>query len=252
LPRKRNLAASKGSPQKGYLFFFTLLLSGLTHGFSVNPARAEQSVADPAFLYGGEIQFDVTRNGNKVGFHSVRFDQEGSSFAVRSQFQLEIRFLFLSAFRYHYESNEFWENGRLVRLNSTVDDDGDKFEIKAEYQPSGLQISGPGGGVASARPLYPTTHWNAAVINEHSVLNTLTGQINKVRIRPTSQEEIETEQGPVWATRYAYSGDLDTEVWYDADGRWVKMKFKGRDGSDIEYVCRRCQGGNEGKSDHAG
>ena len=49
------------------------------------------------------------------------------------------------------------------------------------------------------------------------------------------------------ATRYAYTGDLDNEVWYDDVGRWVKMRFKGRDGSTIDYVCRRCQGGPAGK-----
>ena len=44
------------------------------------------------------------------------------------------------------------------------------------------------------------------------------------------------------ATRYAYSGDLKADVWYDDAGRWVKLRFRGRDGSVIEYVCRRCQG----------
>jgi len=53
---------------------------------------------------------------------------------------------------------------------------------------------------------------------------------------------VETERGDVFATHYVYSGELDTEVWYDDEGRWVKMRFKGRDGSTIEYVCRRCQG----------
>ena len=58
---------------------------------------------------------------------------------------------------------------------------------------------------------------------------------------------VATERGPVMATRYAYSGELQTEVWYDECGRWVKMRFAGRDGSIIDYVCRQCQGGGARK-----
>jgi geranylgeranyl diphosphate synthase type II len=57
-----------------------------------------------------------------------------------------------------------------------------------------------------------------------------------------AREYVATERGQVPATYYRYTGDLLAELWYDDDGRWVKMRFKGRDGSMIEYVCRRCQG----------
>ena len=62
------------------------------------------------------------------------------------------------------------------------------------------------------------------------------------------REPIPTERGDVVASRYSYTGDLaDTEVWYDDVGRWVKLRFLGRDGTPIEYACRRCQGGDKAK-----
>ena len=67
-------------------------------------------------------------------------------------------------------------------------------------------------------------------------------------INSSALENVVTEIGRIPATRFAYSGDLQNEVWYDDAGRWVKMRFKGRDGSTIEYVCRRCQGGPRGKA----
>ena len=54
---------------------------------------------------------------------------------------------------------------------------------------------------------------------------------------------VATERGGIPATHHAYTGDLSTEVWYDDAGRWVKMRFEAQDGSTIDYVCRRCQGG---------
>ena len=43
------------------------------------------------------------------------------------------------------------------------------------------------------------------------------------------------------AQRYRYFGDLSVDIWYDGDGRWVKMQFTAKDGSSIEYVCRSCR-----------
>ena len=90
-------------------------------------------------------------------------------------------------------------------------------------------------------PLFPTNHWNAGVLGQTRVLNTLTGKINNVSILSKGIETVSTENGPIKATRYVYSGDLDNEVWYDDLGRWVKMRFKASDGSTINYVCKSCQ-----------
>ena len=79
-------------------------------------------------------------------------------------------------------------------------------------------------------PILPTDHWNAAVLGNTRVLNTLTGIVNDVRINKLGRTEVATEVGQVSATHYAYTGDLQTEVWYDDAGSWVKMRFKGNDG----------------------
>jgi hypothetical protein len=44
----------------------------------------------------------------------------------------------------------------------------------------------------------------------------------------------------VEATHYKYEGEIQNDVWYDAEGRWVRMKFLGDDGSAIEFRCRKC------------
>ena len=64
-----------------------------------------------------------------------------------------------------------------------------------------------------------------------------------MRIDTVGKEPIMTERGEVMATKYLFSGELENTVWYDGAGRWVKMKFEGRDGIPITYNCRRCQGG---------
>ena len=213
------------------------------------PTELPGPANDPLSLYGEEIHFDVYREGKKVGFHRVRFSGGGRDVAVHSDFRLQIDVLFLTVFRYAYLSEGRWRQGRLDRLNVTLDDDGKRSAIDAVRVGDRLKVEYDGGTYTAALPIFPTNHWNAGVLAQDRVLNTLTGRLNNVRIEPAGRETVATERGDIVATRFVYSGDLATEVWYDDIGRWVKMRFNGRDGSPIEYACRRCQGGTPDRAE---
>jgi len=193
-------------------------------------------------LYGDEIRFDVYRAGEKVGFHRVSFESDERGLSVDTVFEIEIDFLFFTAYRFAYQSRSLWIDGKLSEIEADVDDDGTPFRLNATADGNGFTVESSNGTVRAETPLFPTNHWNAAVLGQERVLNTLTGQVNNVAITPVDRVRVETERGDISATHFLYSGDLDTEVWYDDDGRWVKMRFKARDGSTIDYVCRLCQG----------
>lgn len=208
---------------------------------AATPNLGAQSI-DPLQLYGPTIEFDVFRNGEQVGFHRVGFQSNGDSITAVSEFQIEINFLFFTAYSYNYRSEDQWQGGGLARLKAEVNDDGDLFSVAAVRDGDKINIRSTKENYTTAPPLYPTNHWNPGVLKQTRVLNTLTGRVNQVRIEPREREVIQTERGEITATRYAYTGELDTEVWYDDAGRWVRMRFNGKDGSEIDYVCRRCQG----------
>lgn len=198
---------------------------------------------DQAINSGDEIHFDVYRNGTRVGFHRVRFQAGDKGLAVEAQFQIQVTFLGITVYRYRYDSSALWTDGSLSAIRTTVDDDGAVLEVQARRIGRHFYVAAGDTAYETSAPLFPTNHWNAGVLGQNRVLNTLTGQVNNVHIAASGPDRVETERGPVAATHYAYTGDLQTDVWYDAAGRWVKMRFRGRDGSLIDYVCRQCQGG---------
>lgn len=207
------------------------------------------ALSDPVRLYDGEILFDVHRDGDPAGTHSVRFERNPEGLRVASRFELSINFLFFRAYRFDYRSEALWQDGNLVSIVAEVDDNGDRFRFDARREGKHLAVRTPERADFLLFPVFPTNHWNAEVLSRKRVLNTLTGLVNEVDIVSKGQERVETENGAVKATWYAYTGGLQTEVWYDAEGRWVKMRFEGRDGSSIDYICRRCQGGPVRKVD---
>jgi len=226
---------------------YTVILVSANLFLFASEARAKGKVTfdagtDPQALYGAGIDFDVYRKGEKVGYHRVRFHRDSKDLIVSSRFHLKIRFLFLTAFEYLYEAEGRWRDGHLQRLEAAVNDNGTQMSLAAERSGDLVAVKSADGTVTERAPIYPTNHWNVSVLPETRVLNTLTGEINDVRIERQGSEKVTTEAGEVSATRYAYTGDLEADVWYDDAGRWVKLRFAARDGSVIEYACRRCQG----------
>lgn len=206
---------------------------------SAMPAAA--STPDPLALYGDEIAFEVLRDGEPIGFHRATFEWQGDRLRVVSEMELAITFLSIPVFEYRYEAEEIWRGGELEDLRVRVEDDGEARQIEAARQDDVLLVQAPERHHRVEGGIFPTNHWNPAVLTEDRVLNTLTGNVNRVDIRPVGQERVAVADGEIEATRYVYDGELRTEAWYDPAGRWVKLRFEGSDGSDIEYRCVTCR-----------
>ena len=204
-----------------------------------NVIAAEAS--DPVSLYGKEIAFDVLREGEKVGRHTITFSRTSAQdLSVTSIFELKITFLTIPFYEFLYRSSALWRDGRLNTLDAHIDDDGQISTVQVSTKGPALRILGSNGPVEWIGTLYPTNHWNVRVLSQRHVLNTLSGEISWVKIAAQGRERIQAEGTWIEATRYQYSGDIDTTVWYDDAGRWVKMRFPAKGGSIIDYQCARC------------
>jgi len=196
---------------------------------------------DPLDLYGNALEFKVLRDGDEVGFHRVVFRSEDGSLIAESEFSLEVKVLFFTAYRYRYTSTDVWRNGCLVSVDATVDENGDQTAVRANSANQRLTITGPSGVETADAGIFPTNHWHAGVVDTERVINTITGKVADVRIIDDGVDWVMVNGETYPARRYHYTGDLRNTVWYDGDGRWVKMRFTAEDGSTIEYVCAQCR-----------
>jgi hypothetical protein len=203
------------------------------------PAYSELKPIDE---YDNKIGFDVVRNGEVVGQHVTTFSREGSDLVVESKMDLEITFLSVPIYSFNYRSLEKWSDGVLSHLDVDIKDGADQIKISSLLNAEGLTIIAPSGTFRVRGPIISTNHWNSDVLRQSRVLNTLTGKINQVKLINKGEERIPVKDSYILATRYDYSGELtDTSVWYDSRGSWSKLKFKARDGSNVEYICNTCE-----------
>jgi|GEM_PF-299172 len=196
---------------------------------------------DPVKRYGPELQFQIRRNDAPVGRHSVTFNQGRDGLQVIAQSNIDISFLGFNAYSFAYRSESMWQGNQLTRLSVTVDDDGKKTSVRATRDQDRLIVDGPDGIQTVPAGIFPTDHWHCGVLAGKSVLNTITGKANAVDITPYGSEMLRTTNGTIQATEFTYDGELETNAWYDHQGRWVGLQFKARDGSTITYRCMNCQ-----------
>jgi hypothetical protein len=206
---------------------------------SIGSAAAQDR--DPLRLYGRDIDFEIVRNGTSVGEQRVSFAVRPDGALVANEVSdIVVRLLGIPVYRFHYEGVGVWRGGRLEELQATTNDDGTVNHVTVREGDRDTLIEGTAGRFDLPRRLLAGAHWNADVLRQTELINTITGKVDRVSIKAEGTDPVAVPGGQVEAKRFVYHGDLDFTAWYDDSGRWVGLRFAGKDGSVIDYKCRRC------------
>jgi hypothetical protein len=231
----------------------TATIALIVSGTAGTPAVAQE------FPYGRNLTFDVYRNGQPIGQHTLTFQHDGANRTVTITVDLTVRALGIVAYRYQHNSKEVWSNNALQALEARTDDNGQKYSVNVKRGSDGLLVErqSPAASAAAATTsdqglqpatfarevlpasLLPTTHWNVSQVGQSTLLNTQYGTSSKTQVTMVGREPVKLANGTeVQATRYHYTGDIRMDQWFDGRGRWVKSSFPAHDGSSIDYVLR--------------
>ena len=181
--------------------------------------------------------YEVLRNGKQIGTHDISFHREGDTLKVVSETRMKVKFLFITAYKYHYRSTEVWSEAGLESVVTKVDDNGEVAET--EIRRAGdvyLAEDSSGHELPVDVGFMTTNHWNADVLGVDTLFNTITGHLNKVRISQSDAKETAVPNGQTYAVR----GELEINTAYDQKGNWLGMNFRHSDGSLIEFRCTSC------------
>lgn len=213
--------------------FFAIAIIALPSSAETSSVSAEAPVWTP--YDGAEISFDVLRKGKPFGKHIVRFQvDDEDNFSVRTDVDLKVKIGPFTAFRYELDSDETWQNGRLVRLTGKTNDDGDKAFVDADIEDNQLSIDGSAFKGSVPLGIIPSSHWNIMQVRSEQMLSTESGEILNMQIKSKGPETLTIGGQAIETQRYLLDSDIDIDLWYDNTGRWVKLTFDAR-GQTIEY-----------------
>ena len=167
--------------------------------------------------------FRITRSGSDIGRHSVTVSREGDLVRARTEIDIAVKFLGITAYRYELAYTEVYQNGLLQSFNATANDDGDREYVNAVRQGDMLQIdgsdySGPASGAA-----VPTSYWRQPALNTTPWISAQDGEILRVSTTETPPLPHSPSGARVW--RATDNGKYTVDIWYDAAGDWTGCSF---------------------------
>lgn len=201
--------------------------------FADNKPRVDSR--NPGIAYGNEARYGIYRKNKRIGDHTLRFSSEADKLKVEVESRIKVTVLKVPVYRFDYQSAEIWLDGVLQEVTASVNDNGDKHTVAAKRNDEIMMLTDSESNKTPSTLNYTSNHWNINVLKQDVLFNTLTGRANKVQAQALGSTTLMINQQSIEANHFRYAGDLDTDVWYDTADRWVMLRFKGEDGSIIEY-----------------
>lgn len=184
------------------------------------------------------LRFTVLRDGDPIGSHRLQFQNGTDGLKVAIDTDVVVKILVVPVYRFKHHDEEVWKDGHLVALSSVTNDDGTPHHLKVAADGKGLEVNGDDKASLLPTSTIPASLWNPATVTQAALMNTLDGHPMSVKVKDLGTESVSVHGQPRPAHHYAVTGDLAREVWYDADGTLVQVRFKAQDDSDIRYVLK--------------
>jgi hypothetical protein len=208
--------------------------------FAASEARSEQSGPPQlaALPPTGRFDYDVIREGDRIGTHSVVFRRDGRNLAIATRTEIAVQLLGITLYRFRYEAEEDWIDGRLNRLTSRTDNDGEALTV--DLASSAGRLRGTCNGVALDLPadLLLISPWHPDFVRQSVILDQYKCVERKVRATDRGIEPVAAGTQTIATRHYAITGELQRDLWYGPDGQTVRVLMPARDGSQITLVMR--------------
>lgn len=197
---------------------------------AINPARAETT------------RFVITRDGDRIGTSTIEIDRTGDDVTVSTATDLAVNVLFFTAYRFKQMTTEHWSNGHLVNLNATTDNNGTRHKVAALSNGDQLQLTVDGKTRRLDNDIVPSTLWNPEFLRHSAMLDVGDGKVMRVSVTDNGVDTLRLGDKEVRAHHYTIEARYSEGVWYDDQGRLVRVRVIGPDGSVILYTPKDSHG----------
>lgn len=188
------------------------------------------------------LDFTVYRDGSDIGTHSYAISQHGDETLVEVSTDIQVKVLFVTAYKFIHASKEVWKNGKLIQLNSTTDDDGDDKALNVKAQGDALtadsMVKGQDRRQTADANVVPASLWKKDIVKQTAVLNTLDGTLMNINVEDLGIDEVEAGGAKIEAQHYSITGELTRELWFDGAGDLVRVRFPDKTGTEIVYALK--------------
>ena len=184
------------------------------------------------------FKFNLSLDDEIIGTHKIHLKQDDATDVWRHETNINIR-VSLGIFgdiTYDHRCIEEWDQGRLLKLSSNTDDDGEKFQVSGQTDGDEFVTVGPNGRYRSPGRLMTTNGlWTESFCNQEEVIDAVTGGVIGVVIDPITTRRRRRKENQRQLNSYdVVSAKITGELLYDSAGIWSGGILQ-KSGQEIEY-----------------
>jgi hypothetical protein len=172
-----------------------------------------------------------------IGTLTIVSTRRGDERVYDQTLHIAVKLLFVTAYHQDSERKEAWRGDRLISYDAKTDDDGKKNTIVGRAQGDKFVIDGPAGHIAAPATVYPSNPFDPGIVHATLVMDTGSGKLLHVTVTPGAEETVTAGGGSLKARRYAMTGDLQRDLWFDDKGKLLKFSFK-NDGALVTFTLK--------------
>jgi Family of unknown function (DUF6134) len=196
-------------------------------GIGLVVAAATVWGAGPALADAYRLEYSVNHSKyGHIGNYTNTIDQEGGSATVKTNLNLKVKVLGISAYSQSADRIEKWNGDHLIYLHSTTTTNGKPAEVNAVAQGDHLQVTSPKGTEMAPADVKVSNPWSPAVLNGNMIITPDDGTVTRMQISAPQNTMVQAASGPVAAKEYNIDlPDLKKQyqVWFDSSGTPVKF-----------------------------
>jgi hypothetical protein len=202
------------------------------------PAGAIDGVELASFPPSGQLSYSILRDGDQIGSQSVDFVRNGNRLIVHTRVSITVKILGITVYDFKHKAEEEWTGGRLTRLTSVTDDDGEDRKIELALEDGMLRGLYNGAAREFAPDIIPASLWHPKTVNQTVLLDQVKARTRDVQVVDRGLEQISIQGKLVSARHYSMTGQIKRELWYGPDGQLALLRFPAKDGSEITVKLR--------------
>ena len=183
-------------------------------------------------------RFEVLLDDKQIGYHDFSVADDGRRQVLETEASFDVKFLFITAFRYRHQNTEIWNDGCLSSISAATNNNGDQLEVSGRQSDDTFQVQSNTGAAALERCVKTFAYWNPDILGAERLLNSQTGEYESVSVVYEGEDQVFIEDRPVDALRYRLTAEAgDIKLWYsnDAARRWLALEAPAKGGRTLRY-----------------
>jgi hypothetical protein len=183
-----------------------------------------------------EWQFRVYLDDKEIGYHRVQMIPEEDRKRVTVEARFDVKFFFINAYSYDHRTEEVWKGSCLADIQSHTDDNGEQLFVRKLPQGKGFTLITHQGEQQLDGCVRSFAYWDPELLKASRLLNTQTGEYEKVQVLRLGDTSIEIGGRSVEAIQYRLViGERSIDLWYTPDMNWLALQSMTDGGYRISY-----------------